>query len=320
MLSSFLAENAIAEEDYIDLFELDPDCALYLGSHSYEEPETCANAGTSDRNEYMIDLMGVYRHFGQIPNRQEMPDYLPLMVDFLAMTVESKDDSIRHKLIDEYLLPYFPPMRSRLEALERTIFICSTQWRKSSVRNQSHSHCQNNANKRCEPMWDNFLFIGLPYIAVIMLFFGGVIYRGFSGVMGRYRGDWDLSVRGDYLWTTRSTGFFGRASIGPASLCLHWGIIILFFAHVIGLIGGAYSLASWVEFFRWAGLGGGILYGIVWALVRRIAFARVKAMSTPDDYIILLFLIVISGLGLYQSAVEMVFGLSYSVGLAGQRL
>ncbi|HJO76727.1 MAG TPA: hypothetical protein QF658_04135, partial [Pelagibacteraceae bacterium] len=46
--------------------------------------------------------------------------------------------------------------------------------------------------------------------------------------MGRYRGKWDLSVRGDYLWTTRSTGFFGRASIGPASLCLHWGLIILF--------------------------------------------------------------------------------------------
>jgi nitrate reductase delta subunit len=117
LLTKFLTENAISEEDYIDLFELDPECALYLGSHSYEESKTCANAGTSDRNEYMIDLMGVYRHFGQIPNRQEMPDYLPLMVDFLAMTVESKDDPIRHKLIDEYLLPYLPPMRSRLEAL-----------------------------------------------------------------------------------------------------------------------------------------------------------------------------------------------------------
>ncbi len=37
-------------------------------------------------------------------------------------------------------------------------------------------------------------------------------------------------------------------------------------------------------------------------------------MSTPDDYVILLFLIFISGFGLYQSAVEMVFGISYSVG------
>ncbi len=164
-------------------------------------------------------------------------------------------------------------------------------------------------------MWDNFLFIGLPYIT-IMLFFGVIIYRSFSGMMSGHRGKWDRTARGDYLWTTRSTGFFGRASIGPASLCLHWGIIVLFFAHLIGLIGGAYSLTSWVEFFRWAGLGAGIifLYGIVWALARRILIPQVKAMSTPDDYIILILLIIIAGIGLYQSAVELIFGISYSVG------
>ncbi len=117
LLASFLSENAIAEEDYVDLFELDPECALYLGSHSYEEPKTCANAATSDRNEYMIELIGIYRHFGQTPNATELPDYLPLMVDFLSLTVESKDDPVRQKLIDEYLLPYLPPMRSRLESL-----------------------------------------------------------------------------------------------------------------------------------------------------------------------------------------------------------
>jgi len=117
LLSRFLTENAISEEDYIDLFELDPECALYLGSHSYDEPKTCANAALSDRNEYMIDLTGIYRHFGQMPNGKELPDFLPLMVDFLSLTVKSKDDSVRQKFIDEYLLPYLPPMRSRLEAL-----------------------------------------------------------------------------------------------------------------------------------------------------------------------------------------------------------
>ena len=164
-------------------------------------------------------------------------------------------------------------------------------------------------------MWDNFFFIGLPYITII-LFFGGIIYRGFSGMMSGHRSKWDLSVRGDYLWTTRSTGFFGRASIGPASLCMHWGILILFITHVVGLIGGAYNLASWVDFFRWVGLSAGILflYGIVWALLRRITIPQVRAMSTPDDYIILLFLITIGGFGLYQSAIELVFGISYSVG------
>ena len=166
-------------------------------------------------------------------------------------------------------------------------------------------------------MWDNFFFIGLPYITIIV-FFGGIIYRSFSRVMSGHRGasKWDWSVRGDYLWTTRSTGFFGRASIGPASLCLHWGVLILFVAHLAGFIGGAYNLAAWVEFFRWVGLAGGILflYGAVWALVRRIVIPQVKAMSTPDDYLVLLFLIAIDGLGLYQAAVELVFGISYSAG------
>lgn len=164
-------------------------------------------------------------------------------------------------------------------------------------------------------MWDNFFFIGLPYIAIVLLC-GGTIYRGLSGIMSGYRGKWDLTVRGDYLWTTRSTGFFGRASIGPASLCLHWGVIVLFVAHIAGFIGGAYSLSSWVDFFRWAGLGGGIVfcYGVAWAFARRIIIPQVRAMSTPDDYIILVLLAAIAGFGLYQSAVELTFGISYSVG------
>jgi nitrate reductase delta subunit len=117
LLSAFLGENAIAEEDYVDLFELDPQCALYLGSHSYDEPKTCAGSAVSDRNEYMIELTGIYKHFGQMPNGKELPDYLPLMVDFLSITAESKDDPVREKLIKDYFLPYLPPMRARLEEL-----------------------------------------------------------------------------------------------------------------------------------------------------------------------------------------------------------
>jgi nitrate reductase delta subunit len=118
LLSTFLGEQAISEEDYIDLFELDPKCPLYLGSHSYDEPKTCANSAVSDRNEYMIELAGVYGHFGQKNNGMELPDYLPLMVDFLSLTTGSESDSVRDKFINEYLLPFLPPLRSRLEELK----------------------------------------------------------------------------------------------------------------------------------------------------------------------------------------------------------
>ena len=118
LLSRFLGENAISEEDYIDLFELDPQCPLYLGSHTYDEPKTCATAAVSDRNAYMIELVGIYNHFGRKPNVKELPDYLPLMVDFLSLTTESKDDPVRDKFIEEYILPFLPPMRNRLEELK----------------------------------------------------------------------------------------------------------------------------------------------------------------------------------------------------------
>ncbi len=118
LLSSFLEEETIPEEDYIDLFELQPKCSLYLGSHTYDEPSTCANAAISDRNGYMIELVGIYKHFGQVIDGKELPDYLPLVMDFLSLSVDSKGDPIREKFITEYVVPFLPPIRSRLEELE----------------------------------------------------------------------------------------------------------------------------------------------------------------------------------------------------------
>jgi nitrate reductase molybdenum cofactor assembly chaperone len=116
LLSQFL-ENPIPEEEYVELFELDPQCPLYLGSHAFEEPETCAQAAVSDRNGYMIELLGIYGHLKLTPNGKELPDYLPLVVEFLSL-VAGSEDPIREKLIKDYILPFLPPIRSRLEELK----------------------------------------------------------------------------------------------------------------------------------------------------------------------------------------------------------
>lgn len=118
LLSRFLEELSISEEEYVELFELEPKCPLYLGSHVFDEPKTCAQAAISDRNDYMIELLGIYKHFGLTPDRKEMPDYLPMMVEFLGLTSGSRGDEVRRKLIREYMLPYLPAMRSRLEGLK----------------------------------------------------------------------------------------------------------------------------------------------------------------------------------------------------------
>lgn len=114
-LSRFL-EHPVSEETYNELFELDPRCALYLGSHAFAEPTSCAQAGVCDRNGYMIELGGVYRHFGFSPNGAELPDYLPLMVEFLALTAGA-GDPVRTRFIDESFLPLLPPLRGKLAEL-----------------------------------------------------------------------------------------------------------------------------------------------------------------------------------------------------------
>ena len=63
-------------------------------------------------------MVHLYKHFGQELDGKELPDYLPLMLEFLSLTVDSRDDPIRGKLIAEYIVPFLPPMRSRLEELE----------------------------------------------------------------------------------------------------------------------------------------------------------------------------------------------------------
>ncbi|MBV6398387.1 nitrate reductase molybdenum cofactor assembly chaperone [Ignavibacteria bacterium CHB1] len=117
-LSKFIQLPAVTQETYIDLFELNPQCALYLGSHTYEESSSCADAAKSDRNTYMIELVNLYKHFGLAIDKNELPDYLPIMVEFLALTIHSNIDPVRIKFINEYMLPFLQPLREKLEEMK----------------------------------------------------------------------------------------------------------------------------------------------------------------------------------------------------------
>lgn len=156
--------------------------------------------------------------------------------------------------------------------------------------------------------WDNLAFGVLPYVGMLLFFFVPV-YRA-------YKGQVQWSARGDFQWTTRASGFFGRPMMGGGSLALHWGIFILFAGHVVGLVGGYLGRLDMIEVFHWVGLASGLLfgYGILVALLRRIVNPEMRAMSTAEDYAILTFLFVIPALALYQVIFPQVFGLSAVVG------
>ncbi|MBI4897278.1 MAG: respiratory nitrate reductase subunit gamma [Actinobacteria bacterium] len=148
---------------------------------------------------------------------------------------------------------------------------------------------------------NEFLFAVLPYIALTLFLAVPVIRR----------------IRGGFTFTTRASGFIERQSMGIAALCFHWGIITLFAAHLLGLIGSLVASGSnLIDLFHWIGLIAGIfvIYGFALALIRRIVVPEMRAMSQTDDYVVLILLITIACCGIYPVIADKSFGLSGVVG------
>ncbi len=143
-----------------------------------------------------------------------------------------------------------------------------------------------------------FLWGVYPYLCVL-LFLAVPVFR---------------MVYRPFGFSTRASGLFNRDVLGLASLCLHWGLFLLFAGHVAGYLGGLMGAKGAITFFFWSGLIGGIfaLFGSILALLRRHIVPEVKAMSQWDDFVVHWFLIGIIGLGLYQVIVDRIFGVAYT--------
>lgn len=146
---------------------------------------------------------------------------------------------------------------------------------------------------------NELFFIAYPYIALTLFVVVPIIRRR----------------RGGFAFTTRASGFFERPAMGIASVTLHWGIITLFVAHILGLIGGLTMSVGWVDAFKWIGLAGGLatIYGATLALIRRATVPELRTTSRHDDYLVLALLIAILVIGLYPVVVDKTFGLSLTV-------
>lgn len=126
--------ESVSLEEYVSLLELNPQCPLYLGAHLFQDPATCAAAGVSDRNTFMLEIANVYRHFGFALNG-ELPDFLPAMVEFLSLTAEceGEDREIRARLIEKLMLEGAKALERKLceletpyEHLGRALVMCLT--------------------------------------------------------------------------------------------------------------------------------------------------------------------------------------------------
>jgi nitrate reductase delta subunit len=117
-LESLLASPELDSCDtYLESFEIGAKAPLYLGHYLFEEPKSCHGAATCGRNGYMIQLKNLYGHFGLQIDGGELPDFLPLLLDFLALTAGHRDQKRRRWLIQRYIQPALPAVGKALKEL-----------------------------------------------------------------------------------------------------------------------------------------------------------------------------------------------------------
>lgn len=90
LLSYLKSEQLIPlQENYVATFDRTPSQALHLFEHIHGE--------SRDRGQAMVDLMEEYRRHGFEPDVSELPDYVPLFLEFLSLV----DDEIAEKLLGD---------------------------------------------------------------------------------------------------------------------------------------------------------------------------------------------------------------------------
>jgi nitrate reductase gamma subunit len=139
---------------------------------------------------------------------------------------------------------------------------------------------------------DNFLFIGLPYLAIVS-FLVGCIYR--------YR------TRA-FTYSSLSAQFLEGNGMSLFVLLFHWGILAIFLVHLIVFLFPGLALWWSSNAMRLVAgemvmlaFGIGVLIGMVMLFIRRFTHDRMRVVTSPTDRVIEFVLLAQIGLGVWTA-------------------
>ena len=110
LISSFLerVDPESIDEVYVSVFEAPAKCSLY--AHEYLLKNRQEELG-----RFLLELKGIYRLYGvDVPVRREIPDYLPLMLEFLSLLYDVNRGEAE-RFARRYLSKWIGELRSCLE-------------------------------------------------------------------------------------------------------------------------------------------------------------------------------------------------------------
>jgi len=143
-------------------------------------------------------------------------------------------------------------------------------------------------------MSNTILFVAFPYVAVILAIWGGV---------HRYRTN-------RFSYSTLSSQLLENRTLFWGSVPWHYGIVVVLVAHLLGfLIPGMWAAMTaapatlyTVEIIGFA-FGLAALFGLCVLFFRRLSKERIRAVTSPIDWVLLIVLLAQVALGFYVSLV-----------------
>jgi nitrate reductase gamma subunit len=152
--------------------------------------------------------------------------------------------------------------------------------------------------------WQILLWVALPYLALGIFVVGHV---------WRWRYD-------QFGWTSRSTELQERRLLKWGSPVFHYGTFAAIAGHVIGVLipeRWTHDIGIPEDAYRWFSAGAGtlaaalIIIGVVILATRRLFVPRVRATTSPVDYLALILLLAIIVTGVAPTLFENLFGPGY---------
>ena len=264
-----------------------------------------------ERGLVLLRLKKLYRAAGLPPDEAELPDYLPLMLEFAAAADPERGDLvlrehrpalevIRLSLHDRQspygcVLDAVCELVGGLSAAERLSLdrLLAQGPPQGARRARAVRASRGNAERGATAVStsDIFLWVVIPYVAITIFILGHVL---------RYRRD-------QFGWTTRSTQLLERRMLKWGSPLFHYGALAAIGGHVLGILipqsatqavgidEHAYHLISAI-----AGTlaGGATLLGLLILIYRRASVRRVAVTTSYVDLVVyaLLFFVIAVGM------------------------
>ncbi len=294
------------QAEWCEIFDRGRATSLLLFEHVHAE--------SRDRGQAMVDLLAQYEKVGLQLDCRELPDHLPLYLEYLSVLPE---DQAKEGL--QNVAPILALLGGRLkqrdtpwyQLFDALLLLAGSPLSSDSVTKQVGAETRDDTRQALDAVWEEeqVKFIEDNATACDSSPLQNYQRRFSQDVAPQYvdvSAGWLRYDYGQYTWRASSSQMLDKRGMVLWSNLFHIGILGIFFGHLFGMLTPHWMYAWFLPIAvkqQMAMIAGGLcgvltLVGGAGLLVRRLTNPRIRATSSTADILILCVLLIQCILGL----------------------